>query len=88
MGLVIGISPIQVRDMQTDPTGKRSMTTRAAARQRKRRVNVRWRAAALPASYTTTRDTTRRCVAEPGGIGRRAYATSPREPLARQRKRG
>lgn len=35
------------------------MTTRAAARQRQRRVNARWRAAALPASYTTCWDTTR-----------------------------
>ena len=35
------------------------MTTRAAARQRQRRVNARWRAAALPGSYTTFRDTTR-----------------------------
>jgi hypothetical protein len=34
------------------------MTTRAAARQRQRRENARWRAAALPVSYTTTRDTT------------------------------
>jgi hypothetical protein len=34
------------------------MTTRAAARQRQRRVNARWRAAALPGSYTTFWDTT------------------------------
>jgi hypothetical protein len=33
------------------------MTTRAAARQRQRREYARWRAAALPASYTTTGDT-------------------------------
>jgi hypothetical protein len=36
---------------------ERAMTTRAAARQRQRRVYARWRAAALPASYTTIRDT-------------------------------
>jgi hypothetical protein len=33
--------------------------TRAAARQRQRRVNARWRAVALPGSYTTFWDTTR-----------------------------
>jgi hypothetical protein len=44
---------------QPQPYWIRPTTTRAAVRQRQRRVNARWRAAALLVSYTTTWDTIR-----------------------------
>jgi hypothetical protein len=54
------------------------MTARAAARQRQRRVNARWRAAALPVSYTTRRDMTHLPRLAPGAGGPIAGVPLPR----------